>query len=334
MKDIYVIAEAGVNHNGDVAMAMDLVRAASDAGANGVKFQSFSAHSLALNSVPKVAYQKRSGPVGQGQFEMLQQLELSDSDFESLFSFGLEIGIDVFSTPYDTQKLSFLESVGVPFLKIASADIVDLELLTAAQETGIPTLLSTGMSTMSEVEAAVSVFAGNTGKLSLLHSTSSYPAPSESLNLLAITSMRERFGLEVGYSDHTIGNDASLMSLALGARIFERHLTLDVGMSGPDHAASLDPHRFGQYVDALRSSFVSLGNGIKEPTESELEMRLLARKKLAYAQNMPTGEVLTRDKLLFVRGGGLELSNLPEVIGKVLAKDVNGYTPVNEKDFH
>lgn len=315
----WIIAEAGVNHNGSTELAMELVRLAKDSSAGAVKFQSFSADALVVPAAGKLRYQKVNDPSSESQLEMLSKLQLSRQGFREVFAFGKEIGIDVFSTPYSVDELEFLASLGVNTIKIASADLVDLELLSAAAETGIQTIVSTGMANMMEVERAVSLFPKPESQLILMHATSSYPAPNEDLNLRALTELKLNFGTRLGYSDHSLGNRASALAVALGAEVLERHFTLSKQSVGPDHKTSLEPEEFKTYVSEIQESSQALGSGKKRVMPSEMEMRRLARKHLVFARDVSEGQILVRDDVMLRRvGEGVSAELLKEVIGKKL----------------
>lgn len=328
-----MIAEAGVNHNGSLQTAKELVREAKNAGAQSVKFQSFTARDLVLPKTEKVRYQRKHNPSSNDQFEMLKSLELPKDSFRELFLFGEELGIEVFSTPYSVEELDFLLSVGVRSLKIASADIVDLELVRAAAESKVPTILSTGMSTMEEVENAVNTFEKPETQLTLLHTTSSYPTSVKDLNLLSIPAMKAHFGIKVGFSDHSLGFLAGQLAVAMGVDTIERHLTLNRQSEGPDHEASLDPEEFKSYLEALEMSRLALGTWKKAPAESEMEMRRLARKFIVTKEKMEKGDLLSRDKVTLMRAGrGFPAQQLPSIIGKKLRVHKNKLEPIEEGD--
>lgn len=330
----WVIAEAGVNHNGSLELALELVKLAKEASAGAVKFQSFSAEKLVNPSTGKVPYQQINDPSTSSQLEMLSKLQLTRRDFREIFEFGAEIGIDVFSTPYSVEELEFLASLGVSSIKIASADIVDLELIKAAAETGIQTIVSTGMADMLEVERAVSLFRNPQSQLILMHATSSYPAPNEDLNIRAIEELKKYFGTRVGYSDHSLGNRASVLAMALGAEVFERHFTFNKQSVGPDHRTSLEPAEFRSYINELEQTVQALGSGKKRVMPSEFEMQALARKRVVFSKDVPEGRILVRDDLMLRRvGDGVSAADLENVIGKRLMVNRFRLEPVQEKDL-
>ena len=334
MSSPFIIAEAGVNHNGSVVNALGLVREAKANLASAVKFQSFSAEELTTSQSQKVRYQKINDPTTKSQLDMLSSLELSKEDFRRVFEFGSEIGIEVFSTPYSTKELDFLLSLGVRRIKIASADIVDLELIRAAAETGLPTIVSTGMAEIEEIQAAVELFSKTASNLTLLHATSSYPAPNEHLNLRAIPELKKRFGVKVGYSDHSVGNRASVIAVSLGAEVLERHLTLNKADVGPDHVSSLEPAEFSAYVREIEATTVALGSPDKLPASSELEMRNLARKKILFGRDVVNGQLVTREDLILRRSPeGLSADSVSSVVGKRMRKNKSCFEPVQMEDF-
>lgn len=328
----WVIAEAGVNHNGSLEIALELVKLAKEASAGAIKFQSFSAEDLVNPSTGKVSYQQINDPATSSQLEMLSKLQLTRQDFREIFEFGAEIGIDVFSTPYSVEELEFLASLGVSTIKIASADIVDLELIQAAAETGIQTIVSTGMADMVEVERVVSFFPNPESQLILMHATSSYPAPNEDLNMRAVAELKRNFGTKVGYSDHSLGNRASVLAIALGAEVFERHFTFNKQSIGPDHRTSLEPREFRSYIDELEQSVQALGSGIKRVMPSEFEMQTLARKRVVFSRDVSEGQILGRDDLMLRRvGEGVSAAALKNVIGKRLMANRFRLDPVQEE---
>ena len=318
----YVIAEAGVNHNGSPDMAIRLVDAAADAGADAVKFQTFRAGSLATADAPQAAYQ-RERAAADSQQDMLRGLELPPEGLKAAFARAAERGIAAFSTPFDLESADLLLSLGVPALKIGSGDLTNLFLLRKVASSGLPVILSTGMSTTVEVDHAVSALrASGDPPLALLHCLSAYPAPPNETNLRAIGSMRERYGVEVGFSDHTVGLAAPVAAVALGASIVEKHLTLDRALPGPDQAASTEPDDFGALVRDLREAHAALGDGVKEPQPAEADTRLVARRSLVLRHATPAGTTLTLDDLDAKRPGeGISPLRLDEVVGRRLVRE-------------
>ncbi len=328
---VFVIAEAGVNHNGDPAMAMRLIEAAVEAGADAVKFQSFTAARLVSPAAPKARYQQATTAESESQFEMLRKLELTAAQQRALAAHCGTRGIEFMSTPFDEQAVAFLsQDVGVQRLKVASGEITNGPLLLAVARCGLPVILSTGMSTLDEVRAALGVLAfGFTaapdvrpsaeafaqayeseagrraldGKVTLLHCTSEYPAPHDEANLRAMATLREAFGLPVGLSDHSIGPLVPLAAAALGAGVIEKHLTLDRGLPGPDHLASTAPADFAEMVAGIRTVEAALGSPDKRPTASELANRAVARRSLVALSPIRAGETFDESNLAARRPG-------------------------------
>ena len=328
---VTVIAEAGVNHNGDPALALALVDAAADAGADIVKFQTFRAEALAVAAAPKAAYQAEATGAGESQLDMLRRLELSPEAHRAAQARCRIRGIRFLSTPYDLESLRFLvEEMNVETIKIGSGDLTNAPLLVATARSRRPAILSTGMGSLGEVEAALGALAfGYTApvdarpsraafaraysadagraalkaKVTLLHCTTEYPAPVEEANLRAMETMRRAFALPVGFSDHTPGLTAAIAAAALGAAVIEKHLTLDRTMPGPDHAASLEPKDFALLVTAVRATESALGDGEKKPAPSEIKNTAAARKSLFARRAVAKGEILTQDNLAVLRPG-------------------------------
>ena len=294
MEPVFVIAEAGVNHNGELALALRLCDAARAAGADAVKFQTFRAEDLVVPGAPTADYQKRQTGE-QDQFAMLRKLELSRAQHERIRDHCAAIGIEFFSTPFSEAAVDMLVQLGVRRIKMPSGELTHLALVEHACATGLPVLLSTGMATMQEVQEALAWAAGVRGSLagvSVLHCTSAYPASDEALNLRAITTMRELLQVPVGYSDHSLGIEASLAAVSLGAVIVEKHLTLDRTLPGPDHAASLEPDEFTSMVRGIRRITAMLGDGVKAPRPQEQDAARVARRSIVAAVDIPAGATL------------------------------------------
>jgi len=311
-----------VNHNGDPELAIRLVDAAADAGADAVKFQTFRAGSLARADAPQADYQ-RERAAADSQQAMLRGLELPIDGLRAAFARAAQRGITAFSTPFDLESAELLVSLGVPALKIGSGDLTNLFLLRKVAASGLPVILSTGMATLDEVDQAMAaVRAGGDPPLALLHCLSAYPAPPRETNLRAIPSMRDRYGVEVGFSDHTVGLAAPVAAVALGATIVEKHLTLDRGLPGPDHAASTEPDELAVLARALRDAHEALGNGVKGPQPAEAKTRLVARRSLVLRHALAAGTTLTLGDLDAKRpADGISPLRLDEVLGRRLAGD-------------
>jgi len=328
MKPCYIIAEAGVNHNGSVDMAMQLVDAAVAAGADAVKFQTFKAERLVTRKARKAVYQELHTGAGD-QFAMLKALELSDDAHRRLAAYCNQCGIEFLSTPFDEVSADFLLDLGCRRLKIPSGELTNAPFLRFLASRGMPMILSTGMATLDEVAEAVGLIAsvrraqGYGGPLArvltLLHCTSSYPAPLADVNLRAMQTLAERFSLPVGYSDHTAGTFIAPIARALGAEVFEKHFTLDRALPGPDHAASLEPEELKQMVQAIRDTDIMLGSPEKAPTAPELEVRIAARRSVTLSADVAAGVPLEPHMLTLMRpGDGIPPADLESVTGRCL----------------
>lgn len=322
---VLIIAEAGVNHNGDLEMARQLVAAAAAAGADIVKFQTFSARKLVTSGAAKAAYQIATTGNDEGQFDMIRKLELSRQDHEVLIDECRRHGIRFFSTAFDTGSFDMLMDMGLDQVKVPSGELTNLPLLRHMTRHGLPVMLSTGMATLGEVEAAVDVIERNgtpRERITVLHCTTEYPAPMQDVNLRAMLSMKAAFGVEVGYSDHTPGIEIPVAAVALGATIIEKHFTLDCNLPGPDHKASLEPDRFKAMVDAIRNVEIALGDGIKRPSASEIKNKPIARKSLVAARHIRAGERFSAENLAAKRPGtGISPMQWDAVIGRVAVRD-------------
>lgn len=317
-----MIAEAGVNHNGDLAFAERLVDAAAAAGADAIKFQTFNADDVVASGAPKAGYQLERTPETESQLEMLRALELDPGAHARLVARCRERSLAFLSTPFDVASVELLVGLGVPALKIASPDLTNVLLLERAAATGLPLIASTGLATADEVEEALQVLPR--GATVLLHCVSAYPAPVEEANLRAIPTMAERFGVPVGYSDHTLGADVPLAAVALGACVVEKHLTLDRTLPGPDHAASMEPGELAALVHSIRAVESALGDGVKRPSPSEEANRPIVRRSLAAARDLSTGTTLEREMLTALRPGtGIAPTRVGEVVGRTLVRDVS-----------
>jgi N,N'-diacetyllegionaminate synthase len=320
MAKVFVIAEAGVNHNGSIDFALQLIEAAKASGADAVKFQSFRAEQLATQSAHKAAYQERTTERSESQFEMLKRLELDAGGHQRLSKHCKNLGIAFLSSPFDCQSVDLLDAIGVPLFKVPSGEITNFPFLQHVASKGKPIILSTGMSTLGEVEEAIEVIrkAGTTD-LTLLHCVTEYPAPYEEINLRAMETMRRAFNLPVGYSDHSPGIEIAIAATAMGAEVIEKHFTLDRSLPGPDHAASLEPSELKEMIGAIRHVEAALGNGVKVPTPCEVGNMAVARKSIVAAMNLPAGRKLQATDLLIKRpGNGLAPKYLSMVCGRTL----------------
>jgi N,N'-diacetyllegionaminate synthase len=321
---VFVIAEAGVNHNGSLELAYKLVEAASRAGADAVKFQTFIAESLVVADAPKAEYQKETSSSEESQLEMVKRLELSFADFTRLKAHCDATGIIFLSTPFDFQSVDFLSRLDVPAFKISSGDLTNHPLLDYVARQNKPVILSTGMSNLGEVEEAAKVIrsAGNE-RLVLLQCVTNYPADPGDVNLRAMHTMAEALRVAVGYSDHTLGAEIALAAVALGACVIEKHFTLDRNLSGPDHRASLEPQELEEMIRGIRKVEASLGDGRKLPTKSEVNTASVARRSLVATENIPAGTVIEREMVAVKRPGtGLPPAMLNAIVGRTALVDI------------
>nr|WP_325212019.1 N-acetylneuraminate synthase [uncultured Oscillibacter sp.] len=319
----YIIAEAGVNHNGNLGLALKMVEAAHAAGADCVKFQTFIAESGVSRYAEKAAYQKETCGEAESQLDMVKKLELPFPDFLKLKARCDELGIAFLSTPFDLESVAFLDTVGMPFWKVPSGEATNLPYLLAVARTRKPVVLSTGMCEMEEIRGAMDVLrGGGTPEITLLHCNTEYPTPYGDVNLRAMAAMRERFGVDVGYSDHTPGIEVPIAAAALGAVIIEKHFTLDRNMEGPDHKASLEPEELAAMVRAVRHIEAALGEGEKRVSPSEARNRDIARKSLTARRAIKKGEVFTEENLTVKRPGvGVSPMRWFEVLGTRAKRD-------------
>lgn len=320
----FIIAEAGVNHNGDMEMARRLVDVAVESDADAVKFQTFKADRLVTECAPKADYQLETTDAGESHYQMLRRLELSSGAHDELVHYCHRRKIVFLSTPFDEESADALETLGVPAFKISSGEITNLPFLEHVARKAKPMIISTGMSTLEEVEAAVKVvFKAGNRNLVLLHCVTDYPADPRDANLRAMDTMAEAFGVPVGFSDHTPGIEVALAAVARGACVLEKHFTLDCSLPGPDHRASLEPDDLARLVKGIRTVEAALGHGRKEPAESEAKIAAAARKSIVAARDIPAGTPLTAELLSFKRPGtGLPPSRLRELVGRVTAKAI------------
>ncbi len=334
-EQVFIIAEAGVNHNGDLPTAKRLVDVACVAGADAVKFQTFKADRVVTAQAPKADYQMQTTSKDESQLRMLQELELSPQAHQELHSHCQERGIMFMSSPFDKGSVDLLEKMGVPAYKIGSGEITNWPFLEYVARKGKPVILSTGASELREVEEALRVMrrAGNE-QLILLHCVSNYPADPADANLRAMQTMASAFQVPVGYSDHTPGIDVALASVALGACVIEKHFTLDKDMPGPDHKASLEPRELEALVQGIRIVEKALGDGIKIPRPSEENTRRIARRSLVLVRDIPEGNEIEPDKLTALRPGtGIAPSLILSVIGRKAARDLKRGTVLKWEDI-
>jgi N-acetylneuraminate synthase/N,N'-diacetyllegionaminate synthase len=320
----FVIAEAGVNHNGDLDLARRLIDAAAEAGADAVKFQTFRTDALVSGTAPKARYQVETTGGGESQRAMLARLELGAEAHATLRDHAAGRGLVFFSTPFDEASADLLERLGVELLKVPSGEVTNVPLLRHVAAKRRPILLSTGMSTLDEVAAAVeTIRAAGDPPLAVLHCVSAYPAPVEHTNLRAMDTLRARFGCPVGLSDHTLGIEIALAAVARGAAVLEKHLTLDRTLPGPDHRASLEPADFAALVRGVRAIEAALGDGDKRPMPSEIDTREVARRSLVAARPLPAGHRLAAVDVAVKRPGtGIPPGQLDRVVGRRLSRAV------------
>lgn len=320
----FVIAEAGVNHDGDLAQARQLIAAAAASGAEAVKFQTFVADRLATAQAPMARYQKAAIGDNQSQLEMLRRLELSTSDHRQIIAMCRDQGIMFLSSPFDAASADLLEALDVPAFKIASGEITNLPLLAHIAAKRRPIILSTGMSTLADVQLALdTIYGAGHDAVALLHCVSRYPALPHEVNLRAMRTLADRFQVPVGYSDHSREGAVAAGAVALGASILEKHITTDCRRTGPDHSASIEPDAFAQMVRDVRIVEAALGSGQKEPVASEAEVAAVARRSLVAAKDIPEGAVLTDDLLECLRPGtGLPPSRRVDLVGKIARQPI------------
>jgi N,N'-diacetyllegionaminate synthase len=323
MNHVCIIAEAGVNHNGDLNLAKKMVDVAKKAGADYVKFQTFVPEKIVSKYAEKAEYQKKTTGADESQLTMLKKLTLLDGDFIALKEYCEEIGIGFISTPFDLDSIDFLESFNMDFWKVPSGEITNLPYLVAIAKTKRMVVMSTGMCDIDEINAAVKVLEENgTPQIILLHCNTQYPTPYEHVNLSAMHTIAKQTGKAVGYSDHTKGIEIPIAAVAMGAVVIEKHFTLDKNMSGPDHKASLDPEELAQMVKSIRNIEKSLGDGKKEPSPSEKENKFIARKSIVAACKIEKGELFSEKNLTTKRpGSGISPMQWYEVIGKAAIRD-------------
>ena len=323
MEKVYIIAEAGDNHNGDFNTALKLVDVAKRAGADCVKFQTFVTEEIISKYAEMAEYQKKNTGKEESQFEMVKRLELSFDEFRKIKEYCDRVGIQFLSTPFDLKSVDFLNELGVPFFKIPSGEITNYPYLIKIAHTGKPVVMSTGMCEPDEILAAINVLEKNgSGEITLLHCNTEYPTPLKDVNLYAMRTMKKMFGKKVGYSDHTKGIEVPVAAVALGACVIEKHFTLDKNMPGPDHKASLEPDELGRMVKNIRNIEIALGDGVKRVSESERKNIAIARKSIVARRNIQEGEILTEENLAVKRPGtGINPMQWMEVLGTRAVRD-------------
>jgi len=320
----FIIAEAGVNHNGDKNLAFKLIDVAKESGADAIKFQTFKTEKGISKYTKMADYQKKNLGKEDSQIEMIKKLELSYKDFEDLKKYCDEEGIIFLSSPFDEESIEFLDKL-VPYYKIPSGEIVNYPYLKLIAEKNKPIIMSTGMANLSDVEKALdTIYSINQdAEIYLLHCTTNYPTPYEEVNLKAMITLKEAFKIPVGYSDHTLGIEVPIAAVVMGAQIIEKHFTLDRNLPGPDHKASLEPNELKTMVNAIRNVEKALGNGIKKPNKSEKEIEKVVRKKLIATRDIKSGETISEKDIAIKRANiGLSPEFLEVIIGKKIIKNI------------
>ena len=323
MNHVYIIAEVGVNHNGDISLAKQMIDAAKAAGVDAVKFQTFVAENLVSSCAEKADYQKETTGSDESQLDMIKKLELSFDNFAELKSYCVSRNLDFMSTPFDFESIDFLAELGQEIFKIPSGEITNLPYLLEIGKLKQKVVLSTGMSTLSEIADALEILkdAGTT-EITLLHCNTAYPTPYDDVNLNAMQTLKDVFNIPIGYSDHTQGIEVPVAAVAKGAVVIEKHFTLDKNMEGPDHKASLEPDELKQMVTAIRNIEKALGSAEKEPTESEIVNRDIARKSIVAKCDIKAGEIFTEENITVKRpGNGISPMKWFDVLGQKAVRD-------------
>jgi len=322
---VFIIAEAGVNHNGSITLAKKLIDVASKAGADAVKFQTFKAEKLVAKNAQKASYQKETTDAEESQFAMIKKLELDLDTHQKLIDYCKVKKIMFLSTPFDLESVDMLNDLGLSIFKIPSGEITNLPYLRKIGALNKKVVLSTGMATMDEVGDALDILI-NAGTLkeniTVLHANTMYPTPMEDVNLNAMLSIKEKFNVRIGYSDHTLGIEVDIAAVAMGAKVIEKHFTLDKSMDGPDHQASLEPDELIAMVKSIRNIELALGDGIKKPSKSETPNIKVARKSIVAQKKIKKGEIFTEDNITVKRpGDGISPMKWDEVLGSVANRD-------------
>lgn len=327
---VYIIAEAGVNHNGQLDLALKLCDAAKEAGVDAVKFQTWKTENIVTAQARQAAYQTENTGVEESQYDMLKKLELSYDHFRYIQDYCKKIGIDFLSTPDEEESLTFLVSLGLPLIKVGSGEVTNIPYLRKIGSQKKPVILSTGMSNLAQVATAYdTLLTAGALSVALLHCTTNYPCPVDEVNLKAMCTLRDAFKCQVGYSDHTMGLEVPVAAVALGAEIIEKHFTLDRTMEGPDHKASLEPAELKLMVQQIRNIEEALGDGIKRPNKSESENAKVVQKSILAKRAIKKGEVLTEDMLVAKRAGtGISSVHWDVVIGTTAVKDYDVDEPI------
>ena len=338
-KQVIIIAEAGVNHNGDINIAKSLIDVAADAGVDYVKFQTFKTEKIVSPSAKKAAYQaKNIGDNDDSQFQMLKNLELSHESHLILRGYAEGQNIKFFSTAFDVEGVHYLNELGLDMFKIPSGEITNYPYLRAIAQMNKPIILSTGMANLGEIEDALTIltqYGASRDNITVLHCNTEYPTPMEDVNLKAMITIGQAFGVQIGYSDHTLGIEVPTAAVALGANVIEKHFTLDRNMAGPDHKASLEPQELKDMVSAIRNIEKAIGgSGRKEASPSEEKNKTIARKSIHFAQDMKKGSTITENDVIPLRpGDGISAIYWKGVIGRTLLEDKAAFTKLSWRDI-
>ena len=335
---VKIIAEAGVNHNGDINLAKELINIASDANADYIKFQSFKAENLATKEAEKSDYQKSNTKNNDTQYNMLKSLELSKKDHIELINYCQYKDIKFLSSAFDLDSLDFLLKLECELIKIPSGEINNYYYLEKISHQEIPVILSTGMSTINEIESAIKILTSNKlsiNDITILHCNTEYPTPMIDVNLNAMLKIKERFNVDIGYSDHTLGIEVPIAAVALGARVIEKHFTIDRSLKGPDHACSLEPLELKNMIDAIRNIEIACsGDGNKYPTASEIKNKLIVRKSLYSSKDIKKGTKLARDMIIALRpGDGISPMEIPNLVGRTFKRNLKISEKITYEDF-
>lgn len=329
-KHVYIIAEAGVNHNGRLDLALQLCDAAKEAGVDAIKFQTWKTELIISKNTEMADYQKKNLGNDDSQYDMLKKLELSYDNFRLIKDYCDNIGIQFLSTADETESLDFLCELGMPLIKLGSGEITNIPYLRYCAKKNMPLIISTGMCNLSDVATAFDVLTEAGAKdITLLHCTTNYPCPKNEVNLRAMQTMKEAFKCKVGYSDHTMGTEIPIAAVAMGAEIIEKHFTLDRNMEGPDHKASLEPQELKYMVDCIRNIEVALGDGIKKPNASEIEISKVVLKSIIAKSPIKKGDTLTPDNLTIKRAGsGIPATHWDLLVGTKALRDFDIDEPI------
>jgi N-acetylneuraminate synthase len=335
---VIIIAEAGVNHNGDIELAKKLIDAASAANADYIKFQTFKAKDLASKDAEKSEYQKINTKNNDTQYSMLKSLELSKEDHIKLINYCQSKDIKFLSSAFDLDSLDFLLSLKCELIKIPSGEINNYYYLEKISRQEMPVVLSTGMSTINEIESAIKILTSNKlsiNDITILHCNTEYPTPMKDVNLKAMLKIKEHFNVDIGYSDHTLGIEVPIAAVALGAKVIEKHFTIDRSLEGPDHACSLEPLELKNMINAVRNVEIACsGDGIKEPTSSEIKNKSIVRKSLYLNKDIKKGTKLTKDMIIALRpGDGISPMEIPNLVGKTFNKNLKMSEKITYEDF-